>query len=50
MERCRKEGVEFTSGTFFGEKTGEGFLRVNLACQHDRIRQAVEQLARAIKG
>ena len=50
VERCRKEGVEFTSGTFFGEKTGEGFLRVNLACQHDRIRQAVEQLARAIKG
>lgn len=48
MDRCRREGVEFTPGTFFGEKAGEGFLRVNLACQHSRIKLAVEQLAKAI--
>lgn len=48
LERCRKTGVEFTPGTFFGAEAGEGFLRVNLACQHARIRLAVEQLAKAI--
>ena len=47
MERCRAQGVEFTSGTFFGKELGDGYLRVNLACPHDRVRQAVEQLARA---
>ena len=48
LERCRNAGVEFTPGTFFGEEAGEGFLRVNLACQHDRVKQAVEQLKKAI--
>ena len=50
VERCRKEGVEFNAGTIFGKETGAGFLRVNLACQHDRIRQAVAQLAKAVLG
>ena len=50
LERCRQTGVEFTPGTFFGEEAGQGFMRVNLACQHDRIRLAVEQLANAILG
>jgi len=49
-ERCRNTGVEFTVGTFFGAEAGEGFMRINLACQHSRIRLAVEQLAKAIKG
>jgi len=48
MERCRKAGVEFTPGTFFGEKAGDGFLRVNLACQHARVKLAVAQLKEAI--
>ena len=48
LERCRKAGVEFTPGTFFGETAGEGFLRVNLACQHSRVRLAVEQLINSI--
>jgi len=48
MERCRKAGVEFTPGTFFGEEVGDGFLRINLACQHDRVKLAVEQLKKAI--
>lgn len=50
LERCRKAGVEFTPGTFFGPVTGEGFMRVNLACQHDRVRLAVKQLANAINA
>ncbi len=50
IERCREAGVEFSPGTMFGPETGEGYLRVNLACQHDRIRQAVAQLAKAILG
>ena len=48
LEHCRRAGVEFTPGTFFGEAAGEGFLRVNLACQHIRIKEAVEQLSKAI--
>ena len=48
MERCRKAGVEFTPGTFFGEEAGDGFLRVNLACQHARVKLAVAQLKEAI--
>ena len=48
LERCREAGVEFTPGTFFGAEAGQGFMRVNLACQHDRVRLAVEQLAKAI--
>lgn len=49
MERTRAAGVEFTPGTFFGKEAGEGFLRVNLACPHDRVRQAAGQLERALK-
>ena len=48
LSRCRDAGVEFTPGTFFGEEAGEGFLRVNLACPHDRIRLAASQLAKAV--
>ena len=47
--RCRAAGVEFTPGTFFGEKAGDGFLRINLACPHGRIRLAAQQLENAIK-
>ena len=50
LERCREAGVEFTPGTFFGEDAGQGFMRVNLACQHERVKQTVDQLARAILG
>ena len=50
LERSRKAGVEFTPGTFFGAEIGDGFLRINLACQHDRIRLAAQQLEKAIKG
>jgi len=50
VERCREVGVEFNPGTIFGQEAGEGMIRINLACQHDRIRLAAEQLAKAILG
>ncbi len=49
-ERCHKAGVEFTFGTFFGEALGEYHVRVNLACQHDRVVKAAESLEKAVKG
>ena len=50
MRRCREAGVAFTPGTFFGKETGDGFVRVNLACPHARVRLAAEQLEKAVKG
>ncbi len=50
MERTMAAGVQFTQGTFFGQEAGEGFLRINLACQHSRILEAAKQLETAIKG
>ncbi len=49
IKRCRASGVEFTPGTFFGEKAGDGFLRINLACPHERVRLAARQLESAVK-
>ncbi len=50
VERCRKAGAEFNNGTFFGDVAGEYHLRINLACQHDRVIKAAESLEKAIKG
>lgn len=50
IEKCREAGVEFTPGTFFDEKEGDGFLRVNYACPHARILEAAEQLEKAVLG
>lgn len=50
MHRCYKAGVAFTPGTFFGEKEGEGFLRVNLACPHAQTLEAIIRLEKAVKG
>lgn len=50
MERCRDAGVEFTPGTFFGQETGEGFVRINLACPHSRVLTAAKQLEKALLG
>ena len=42
--------MEFTPGTFFGADQASGYMRFNLACPHDRVLLAVEQLEKAIKG
>ncbi|MEG0996312.1 MAG: PatB family C-S lyase [Clostridia bacterium] len=50
MKRTYAAGVAFTPGTFFGEKEGEGFLRINLACPHSQTLDAIKRLEKAIKG
>ena len=50
MRRTYAAGVAFTPGTFFGEKHGEGFLRVNLACPHAQTLDAIQRLENAVKG
>ena len=45
---CRRNGVAFTPGTFFGQE-GEGFLRVNFACPRQQWKTGMERLCRALK-
>ena len=47
-EKCRRAGVAFTMGTFFGEE-GEGFLRVNFACPRTQLIAGMERLLLALK-
>lgn len=49
MRRTYAQGVAFTPGTFFGEQTGEGFLRVNLACPHSQTQEAMKRLQKALE-
>ena len=48
MRRTYANNVAFTSGLFFGKELGEGFLRINFACPHSQIREAVIRLENAI--
>lgn len=48
MARCIKAGVVFSGGTAFGEETGEGFLRINIACPRALIAEGIRRLARAV--
>lgn len=48
--RTAKAGVVFTGGAFFGEETGEGFLRINFACPRKNIGEAVRRLKTALEG
>lgn len=48
-QRTYQAGVAFTMGTFFGTQ-GEGFLRINLACPHSQLREALARLQKAILG
>ncbi|MEG2356587.1 MAG: PatB family C-S lyase [Clostridia bacterium] len=50
MKRSYDAGVAFTAGTFFGQEEGEGFLRINLACPHNQILDAVKRLEKAVKA
>lgn len=49
MERTHAAGVAFTAGTFFGQDAGEGFLRINTACPHAQLQEAVRRLEAALK-
>lgn len=47
QQRTHQAGVAFTMGNFFGAQ-GEGFLRINLACPHSQLREALSRLQKAI--
>ncbi len=49
MQKAKARGVVLTSGTFFGDAAGEGFLRVNFGCPHAQLREGLKRLATAIK-
>ncbi len=49
-QRTHRAGVAFTAGTFFGEEAGEGFLRMNLACPHTQLKEALVRLERAVNA
>lgn len=42
--------VFVSSGTTYGQKTGEGYLRVNLACQRDRLAKGIERICMCLSN
>ena len=50
MERTRQAGVVFTNGTFFGNDSGEGFLRINIGCPRRNVQEAIKRLSIALDG
>lgn len=48
-ERLLEEGrVLVNSGTMYGRQTGEGFLRINIACQRSRMLEGLRRMAAVI--
>ena len=47
--RCEAAGVCFTGGTFFGD-SGDGFLRVNIACPRRQLEEGSRRLCKALEG
>lgn len=45
----KKAGVAFSEGSVFGEE-GVGFIRINLACTRETLKEALSKFARAING
>ena len=48
QEKCRRHGVVFTGGTFFGPE-GEGHLRVNFGCPRSQLLAGMKRLCEALK-
>ena len=46
--KAKKHHVVFTGGTFFDPELGEGYLRMNFACPHAVLREAISRLAAAM--
>lgn len=44
ISMTEKNGVIFTPGTFFSEKLGEGFLRINFACPYKQLIEGINRL------
>lgn len=50
-ERLVNEGrVKVASGTIYGERDGEGFIRINIACPHSRMMEGLRRIAAVING
>lgn len=48
--RLLKEGKVFvSSGTLYGEKAGEGYLRINLACTRAMLREGLQRMEKVLK-
>lgn len=41
--------VMVSSGTMYGQKTGEGFVRINLACPRSRLMEGLKRMEKVIK-
>ena len=49
--RLLKEGKVFvSSGTLYGEKAGEGYLRINLACTRAMLREGLQRMEKVLGG
>lgn len=42
--------VMVNSGTMYGRKAGEGFVRINIACQRSRMMEGLRRMATVING
>lgn len=50
-ERLLTEGkVWVNSGTMYGKRDGEGYIRINIACPRARMMRGLERIAQVIKG
>ena len=43
-----KANVMVNSGTMFGQKAGQGYIRINLACPRQRLREALNRIGRLL--
>ena len=48
-EACLRDGkVKICSGTLYGRRTGQGYLRINLACPRETLKQGLIRVARVL--
>ena len=45
----RETGVWINPGTMYGPKTGEGYVRLNIATQRSRLVEALNRVAKALE-
>lgn len=43
-----KANVKVNSGTMYGQKAGQGYIRINLACPRQRLREALNRIGRLL--
>ncbi len=50
LPKIKKAGLYVNDGRVFGEKAGEGHIRLNIGCPHSHIEKAVAMLKEALEG